>query len=170
MRMLTIRHGVLPIVILSNAFNANAQSTSSGPESALYQLGGAFAEQAFGIAADLCSQRVPESKEQWREASRQWREAHRQELDTLKQATKSLEEALKCSAGRSAPLDLGQFTMLSAQGSAYIMYGLAGASDEKARELCEALRAKMLDRALQDESLARAQIAVSAALRSVSQR
>jgi hypothetical protein len=134
----------------------------------LFQLGGAFAEQALGLAADLCTQRVPASRTGWQEASRQWHEDHRDRLEALRQSTRSLETALRTRPVPGAPLDLGQYTQASAQASALVLYGLAAASDAKASELCETLRARMLDRASQDRSLDQAQAAVSAALRLVS--
>lgn len=148
--------------------NGHAETTQRPPDPALFQLGGMFEEDSFATAADLCSQRVPTSKDAWSETSRQWHEAHHEKLAALRQASKSIAALLKSGAAQGAPLDLGQFAMFSTQGPHFIMYGLAGANDAKAYELCESLRARYLDRKLVDQSLDQAQLAATAALSAVS--
>ncbi len=148
--------------------NVHAQPQLGSVDSAIFQLGGAFAEESVTIAEDLCAQRVPASRADWIETSRQWREAHREKLTSLGQAIRSLEAVLEKSPAQGAPLNLGQFVMFRAQGPQFIMYGLAGANDVKADELCAKLRANLLDRSQQDRLLDQAQLAVSAALTAVS--
>jgi hypothetical protein len=138
------------------------------PDPAIFQLGAAFVEQSLDVANDLCSQRVPASSAAWQQASRQWREDHREKLDALRNDVIALEAKLRSRPAQRGSFDLAQYAMFSAQGSALIMYGLAGASDSKVVDLCEKLRANMLDRATQDILLDQAHAAIDAALREVS--
>ena len=135
---------------------------------ALYQLGGMFAEDALATTADVCGQRVPASREAWTEAARQWHEAHQEELAMLRRDANSIFEALKSGAPKGSSLDLGQFAMFRAQLPLLMMYGLATASDAKAYELCESLRAHYLDKQSEDQFLDQAQAAADAALGAVS--
>ena len=146
-----------------------AETTQRPPDPALYQLGAMFVEDSFAIAADLCSQRVPASRDVWVETARQWHEDHHEKLAALRKSQQTIAAALKIESPRGTPLDLGQFAMFSQQGAAFIMYGLAGASDPKAYELCESLRARYLDRKLFDQSFDQAQAAAAVALSAVSQ-
>lgn len=148
----------------------HAQPVSTPPDPAVLQLGGLSADDAAGMAANLCSQRVPDSRADWAETSRQWHGQHGGKLAALKQSSRALEAALKAKAGQDAPLDLGQYTMLLAQGPTLILYGLAGANDAKARELCESFRARLLDRQKIDASLDETQAAASAVLGTLSRR
>lgn len=148
--------------------NGHAETAPRPPDPALFQLGEVFVEETFSTAADLCSQRVPTSKDAWIEAARQWHEAHQEKLTALRHTSNSIAEALKSGAAQGSALDLGQFSMFSTQGPHLIMYGLATASDAKAYELCESLRSRYLDRKLVDQSLDQAQAAAAAALNAVS--
>jgi hypothetical protein len=149
---------------------ARGQPPSSAPDPSFFRLGEVFSEQSMATAGDLCSQRVPASRADWTETLRQWRETHREKLDALKEASKALDAALRTRPAQGAPLDLGQYAMLAAQGPQLIMYGLAAANDAHAYELCEKLRQRMLDREQVEKSLDQAQLVISAALKAVSQQ
>ena len=150
------------------ACDLQAQPASKPVDPAIFNLSGAFADEFVPLVSDLCSQRVPASRTDWSGTSRQWHEAHREKLASLEQSTRALAAALEKMPARGAPLDLEQFAMYRGQGAELFMYGLAAADDAKALELCARMRAKLLDRTLQDRLLDDAQQAVSAALAAVS--
>ena len=126
------------------------------------------------MAADLCGQRVPESRTNWIDVAHVWRQDHHDRLQALAQARGAIEGKLNTvgfdSGSEHALLDWPQYVMFRARAVSLVMYGLAGANDTKAAQLCDSLRNEFLDRRKIDQSFAETQNAVNAALSALTRR
>ena len=123
------------------------------------QLGLLFIEESVNVQADVCSRRLPTSKEAWLSGVSEWKTRHIAELSEMKTLALQFEQPSLRSSQASA-------LIAAVQGGAVALplYVLAGSPDAEANRFCDLLLSRLSDEKTTAEEFREARAAAAATL------